>query len=270
VTPDGRPVLSVVIVSWNARDDLRRCLAALPAAAGSMTPEVVVVDNGSRDGTVEMLRAEHPEVRLVVRDDNPGFAGGINAGWPGTSGRALAVLNPDVFAHEGSLERLADTVLEDPSVGLAGPEVVDSDGRPLVQDFRLPSVGSALRRLPGVPALRRLLGSGRPPPGLRRVERVNGCCMVFRRAALEATGGVPELTFLYGEEIVIGHALARSGFGVIYDPAARVTHRDGVSVDQVWASGERQMVIRAARALVVTRILGRFVGLAWNLVMLGR
>lgn len=272
--PVGDPVLSVVVVSWNARDDLRRCLEAIPAAAGSLTREVVVVDNGSRDGTVEMLRAEHPEVRLVVREDNPGFAGGINAGWPETSGRVVAVLNPDVFAHAGALERLAGRVLESPSVGLAGPEVLDDEGRMLVQDFRLPSVGSALGRLPGVPALRRLvrrlLSRGRPPRGPRTVERVNGCCMVFRREALEELGGVPELTFLYGEEIVIGHALARAGYRVVYEPAARVTHRDGVSVDQVWAGGERQMLIRAARVLVVTRTLGRFHGLAWNLVMLGR
>jgi N-acetylglucosaminyl-diphospho-decaprenol L-rhamnosyltransferase len=275
VRPDGDgPDLSVLIVSWNAREDLWRCLGALPAAAGSLTLEVVVVDNGSRDGTLEMLRSEHPEVRLIVRGDNPGFAGGINAGWPETSGWAVAVLNPDVFAHEGSLERLVGTMIEEPSVGLAGPEVVDTGGRVLVQDFRLPSVGSALARLPGVPALRRLLrrllSRSAPARGLRTVERINGCCMAFRREALEATGGVPELTFLYGEEIVIGHALARAGYRVVYEPAARVTHRDGVSVDQVWAGGERQMLIRAARALVVTGTLGRFEGLVWNLVMLGR
>ena len=266
----SRPTISVVVVSWNARDDLRKCLAALPAAAAPYPWEALVVDNASHDGSVDMVRREFPEVRVLARHDNLGFAGGINAGWPPSEGPVIVTLNPDVFAHPGSLALLADLVLSDPAVGLAGPEVVDGRGRVVVQDFRLPSVAGAVRRLPGVAALGRVLRKPSPAPGPRQVERVNGCCMAFRRDALEALGGVPELTFLYGEEIAIGHALARAGYGVRHHPEAQVTHQDGVSVDQLWSAPDKLLVFKAARILASIPVLGRWRSFLWNAILLVR
>ena len=101
------PDLSIVVVSWNTRDDLRACLAAVPAACGALSHEIVVVDNASRDGTPAMVRAEFPGVTLIETGANLGFAAGNNRALPACSGRILVLLNPDTVAEPGSLARLA-------------------------------------------------------------------------------------------------------------------------------------------------------------------
>jgi N-acetylglucosaminyl-diphospho-decaprenol L-rhamnosyltransferase len=263
--------LSVVIVNWNARDDLDRCLEALPSACSGLGTEILVIDNGSSDGSLDMLADEYPDVHGLASRTNLGFAGGINLGLRHSRGAWIAVLNPDVVAANGSLRALVEVLAGRPHRALAGPRILDGRGRPIVQDFSLPGVSSALRRLPGVPALRRGLRrrSGRRAAlEPRRVERVNGCCMVFRREALETIGGFPESTFLYGEEIAVGGALRAAGLEVWYQPRAEVMHRDGASVDQLWTAEEKLLVFRAARLLTGLDLLSRPAFGLWTLVLL--
>lgn len=269
--PSEPAELSVVIVNWNAREDLARCLRALSAAHAGLPAEVLVVDNQSSDGSLEMVDTEFPRVRGLASGANRGFAGGINFGLRHVRGRWIAVLNPDVVPAERSLRTLV-AVLDGGSLrALAGPRVLDGKERPIVQDFSLPGPRAALRRLPGVPAvlrgLRRIFGR-HDPQGPRRVERVNGCCMVFRREALEAIGGFPEATFLYGEEIAVGGALRDAGFEVWYQPEAEVVHRDGASVEQLWTAGEKLLVFRAARLLTGHALMSRPAFGLWVLILL--
>lgn len=263
--------LSVVIVSWNARDDLERCLQALPTACSGLATEVLVVDNDSSDGSLEMVASCFPQVHGVASGANLGFAGGINRGLQRSRGAWVAVLNPDVIPAGDSLSALVETLAEDPRRALAGPRVVDGNGRAIDQDFSLPGPLGALRRLPGIPAirrsLRRLLGL-HSATGPRRVERVNGCCMVFRKRALDTIGGFPEATFLYGEEIAVGGALRAAGLEVWYQPRSEVVHRDGASVEQLWTRKEKLLVFKAARLLTGRDVLSRPAFGLWALVLL--
>ena len=97
------PDLSIVIVSFNTRELLRRCLASLPAGAGPRTLEVFVVDNASRDGSVEMVRAEFPGTHVIASDENLGFARGTNLGLAAAHGRFRMWLNSDCETPAGSL-----------------------------------------------------------------------------------------------------------------------------------------------------------------------
>lgn len=259
--------LTILIVDWNAGEALGACLDRLAEAAGGVDHEILVVDNASRDGSARQV-LRHPAARVIESPRNLGFAGGINLGLRHATGRYVAVLNPDVLARPRSLTLLVELLEARPGAALAGPRILDRAGFEIEQDFALPSVGGALRRLPGAARLRRLRRRADRPATPIRVERVNGCCMVFRTAALEALGGVPEETFLYGEEIAIGGALRGAGQEVWYQPQAEVIHRDGVSVEQLWSAEEKLLVFRAARVLTAGMILGRPAFALWNLVML--
>lgn len=270
MTEEGHdPRLTVVIVNWNAREELLRCLRCLPNAVRPVPTRVLVVDNASTDGSATAVRRNHPDVQVLESGENLGFGGGIEAGRRRAAGAFLIALNPDVFPEPGSLAALVDLLESRPLAALAGPEVLDREGRPVMQDFTLPGLGSALGRLPGIPALRRAL---RQPvrPGPRRVERVNGCCMAFRRSLLEAAGGFPREAFLYGEEIALGGALRRAGFEVWYLPSARVVHWDGASVDQLWSAGDKLLVFKAARILTSRGVMGRGRFVLWNGIFMVR
>src|SRR5574338_831898 len=101
-----RPDVSILVVTFRCRDEVADCLATIPDAAGRTTYEIVVVDNASHDGTVELLREEHPDVRLEALDENVGFAAGVNLASRSAQGEYLLLLNPDTVVHPGAIESL--------------------------------------------------------------------------------------------------------------------------------------------------------------------
>src|SRR5207249_1100336 len=125
VATASRPVTAVVIVSWNTRDLLRTCLLR---AAAELPAELVVVDNGSVDGSVEMVRAEFPEVRLQVLPENPGYGAAANRGCAATESEYVVLLNADAFLRPGALAGLTRHLQEHPRAGVAGPRLVNADG----------------------------------------------------------------------------------------------------------------------------------------------
>ena len=125
--------LVIVIVSFNVRDHLARCLTALAAHPTRRRTQVVVVDNGSTDGSVAMVRDAWPQVHLVTLGDNRGFAAANNAGiraTRGTRSRWILLLNSDTIVGDGALDALIDRAEAGPDVGIAGPRLVDGGGRP--------------------------------------------------------------------------------------------------------------------------------------------
>lgn len=238
--PSGDCLLSVVVVSWNTRELLRACIASALVAAGEVagTTELIVVDNASSDGSVDMVRLAFPTVRVIANASNAGFAAATNQGIRESRGRQVLLLNPDTTAAPDVLGILTSFLEEHPEAGAVGPRLVGKDGEPQISCFPLPTHGRELWRLfhlDSFVAVARypasLLGSPEP----QRVESVQGACLLVRREALEQAGLLDERFFIYTEEIDFCRRLLDCGWHIVWIPRAVVVHYGGASTSQVSA-----------------------------------
>ncbi len=232
--------LSVVIVSWNVREFLPACLESLQAELerSGLANEVLVVDNGSTDGTVEVVRERYPWVRLIALGENRGFAAANNVGIAQSSGRAILLLNPDTEVLPGALAWLWRALFAAPHVGLVGARLLNSDGTLQSAGYRFP--GYVQNLFDFFPLHPRLVGSrlnGRfgPGDGLSpfAVDHPLGACMLVRREVVDAVGGLDEGYFFYSEEIDWCRRIRAAGWTILTAPAALVVHHAGGSTRQV-------------------------------------
>ena len=216
---DACMTFTIAIVNYNARALLDRCLAALAAHPPQGGAEVVVVDNASEDGSVEMLREKHPQARLIASGENLGFAAGSNLALQGAHGDVLVLLNPDTEVRPGALETLAVFLGEHPQAGAVGPRLVGPGGELELSCHPLPGLRHVLMGQLGLPRLfprSRLFGAhdmtwwSHDEP--RRVGWVSGACLAIRREAWERVGPLDEGYFLYYEDADWCLRLAREGF----------------------------------------------------------
>ena len=229
--------LSVVIVSWNTRELLLRCLAALDAAAGGLRVEAIVVDNGSTDGTPEAVQACFTEVQLIALGANPGFAAANNRGLAAAGGRTICLLNPDTEPRPGALRALVDYLDRHPDVGMVGPRLLNPDGSEQAVGFRFPTLAQVF--LDFFPFGGRLAGSrlnGRYPRAPRDrafpIDFPLGACMAVRRAVLDTTGPLDEGFFIYSEEVDWCRRLRDDGWRVVCLPTSEIVHHGGQSTGQ--------------------------------------
>jgi GT2 family glycosyltransferase len=229
-----RPHLDIVIVSYNTRDLLDECLASVFGGGADAPFTVVVVDNASRDGSAEMVRARWPAVRLLARDDNAGFARATNAGVRATRGEAILLLNSDTRVPPGALGRLMAGLRADAAAAVAGPRLVDERGRVEISDGPMMSPWGELRQKVRGGLYARGIG-----PVVRAVERaastqryvdwVSGACLLAWRRDAEAVGLLDERYFMYAEDVDFCAAIRARGRRVLFLPDAEVIHRRGAS-----------------------------------------
>jgi len=239
--------LSIIIVNWNTRSDLSRCLASLRPCAARLDLEVVVVDNGSTDGSPQMVRREFPEVRLLPLGRNVGFAAGNNHALPRTSGRYRVLLNPDCIVHEGAMETLLAYADAHPECGLLGPRLLNGDGSLQPSCRAFPTIGALLFRntfldrwWPDNPFARDYLMEGWEHDSPREVDWLSGACILARSEVVEQIGGLDERYYMYVEDMDWCLRAHRAGWQVVYLPTAAVTHLIGRSSDQRPAAMIRQ------------------------------
>lgn len=223
--------LSIVIVSHNARDGLRRCLAALPAGCGAVPWDAAVVDNASADGAPDVVAREFPGVRLLRNPENAGFARACNQGAASTRGKFLLFLNPDAEPEAGSLALMAAQMGARQGMGALGPRLCRPGGAPARSCFRFPSPWRPLLNFPFLPGW---FSPGYPPDGHTErwggpVDWLSGACLMVRRKAFEDTGRFDERYFLYFEDTDLCRRLGTKGWDVVFSPAARVAHAGGGS-----------------------------------------
>lgn len=250
--------LTVVVVTWNGRPLLGSCLQAL-AAQERRPDEVVVVDNGSTDGTVEWLRALHPEVRIVSLSSNTGFASGVNAGVLASQGDLVALLNNDVIAEPSWLSAL-EHALQEPTVSFAAPKILDAQGS------NIDSAGDYIDRA----FTAHQHGHGQTDDGTWDVPRslIAACAAatLYRRAVLEADGGMPGDFFAYFEDADVCLRAAARGMSGRYVPQAQVRHATSSTSSRVTGfkryHGTRNAWWLLARNLplgLMPRVLPRFI-----------
>ncbi len=233
--------LSIVIVNYNTRDLLRDCLRSVLASEGSLTYEVIVVDNCSTDGSAEMVRQEFPVVQLIASPVNGGYAYANNLGFREAQGRYLLLLNPDTVLPPTALGDMLRFMDEHPEAGVAGPKLVLADGSlDLACRRSFPTLDVAFYRLIGLskryphsPRFNRYNLGYLDPDELAEVDSVVGAFMWIRREALEQAGLLDERFFAYGEDLDLCYRIkVDNGWKVFYNPAVVVTHYKGQSMRQ--------------------------------------
>jgi GT2 family glycosyltransferase len=227
--------VSVCVVNRDCRGLLRACLASLRAARGEAELDVVVVDNGSTDGSADAVADEFPEATLLRNDRPRGFAAANNQAAAVARGRFLLFLNNDAELPPGSLRGLLDFAHARPDAGLIGPRLVGADGSPQVS-FRLEPTAAALLHKTGLfrwtgllrGAYRRYRGRGDDFATTRPVEVLMGAALLVRRSVFDAVGGWDE-GFEFGGEDIDLCARVRRRWPVIYHPAVEVLHHGRAS-----------------------------------------
>lgn len=230
----GHTTLDIVIVSYNARADLERCLHSLHAAPPKMPHRIVVVDNASTDGSVEAVRASWPDTDVIEMGRNAGFAAANNAGIRAGTGTLILLLNSDTIVPPGAIDALASRMLREPAVVAAGPRLVDGEGRaewsfgrmltPRTELQRMAAQSLYARRVPGVTAVIQRATRRESYP-----DWVTGACLLVTRAAAEAAGLLDERYFMYEEDVDFCAALRATGGRILFTPIAEVVHLRGRS-----------------------------------------
>ena len=222
-TPFGTGVLSIVIVSFNAGADLQACLLTLKKGPPAGDHEIIVVDNGSVDGSVEAAE-RIPGVRTIRMGRNAGYAAANNAGIRASRGDLLLLLNSDTLVPPGAIDQLVGRLRATDAAAVAGPRLVDGEGHPELSFGRMISPLNELRQ------------KNRTPDWIARetareqfVDWVSGACLLVRRADAEAVGLLDERFFLYTEDVDFCHAIRKRGAKVLFTPVATITHLRGRS-----------------------------------------
>jgi GT2 family glycosyltransferase len=228
------PRLTIVIVSYNARDDLDRCLASLAAHPPSTTHEIVVVDNASTDGSADLVRAQWPAVRLIEAGANLGFARANNLAIRQTASELLLLLNGDTIVRPGAIDTLVTALDRRGDAAVAGPRVVDGAGHPELSFGRMIGPLAEARQKILVRGNERRIGPiagyvARITRRPREVDWVSGACLLVRRADAEAAGLLDERYFMYTEDVDFCAAIRARGRRVLFEPGAEVVHLRGRS-----------------------------------------
>ncbi len=229
--------VSVVIVNWNSGPFLGRCLASLRAQ--SPVSEIVVVDNGSSDDSLAPARALH-NVKVIEVGTNLGYAAAANLGIDWTELPYILISNPDVEFCPGALASLARVLDTVPSVGLAGPRLLNADGsyQPSVRRFPTPLLwlfdGTLIADLwPNNPCRHWLLASDRPAGSSGPVDWLSGAALMARRSAVDHVGKMDPGYYMYSEELDWCRRFRQLGWQVWYEARASAVHHGQISSSQV-------------------------------------
>lgn len=228
--------VSIIIVNWNTRDILRGCLASIFKQTSDVSFEVIVVDNASRDASVEMVRSEFPAVTLVANADNRGFAAANNQGIRLSTGRYALLLNPDTVILDAAISRCVAIADAHADVGVVGCQVLTDEHTIQRTGFAFPGPWNLFLILSGLSRkFPRSRTFGKPELGWwdrnseQDVEVVSGMFMLVRREAIDQVGLMDESFFVYAEEADWCYRFAQAGWRRVFTPSARILHLDGGS-----------------------------------------
>jgi N-acetylglucosaminyl-diphospho-decaprenol L-rhamnosyltransferase len=229
---------AAVVVNYESGSLLLECVESVLGDTSADDPELIVVDNGSSDGSVAQLRAARPDVAVLTPGRNLGYASAANRGTAATRAPVVAVINCDVRVHAGAAAAVLDRFDHEPDIAAVGPAVRETDGSLYPSARVVPptrdAVGHAVVGLvkPDNRFTRRYRELDADPTRPRDVDWVSGAAIWLRRAALDAVGGWDERYFMYAEDVDLCWRLQHAGWRATYEPAAEVTHVHAVSTDQ--------------------------------------
>lgn len=225
--------LSIVIVNWNTREMLRECLDSLFNNIKGLDYEVIVVDNGSTDGSTQMVVEQFPDVRVIENRENVGFARANNQGISLSSGKYILLLNSDAFIQDDSIQKMLAVLEANPRVAIAGAKLVYPDGSPQVSHGPLPTLTIECLRLFGLDKILEIGQSADHFEEFIETGTVEGACFLTRRQALDQIGVMDEGYFFFSEEVDLCYRAHLHGWKVVFVPGTRVVHVRGGSTGVV-------------------------------------
>lgn len=224
--------LSIIIINWNTKDALLRCLDSIMT---NLSHEIIIVDNASIDGSAEAVINKYPSAKIIKNDYNIGFARAVNQGIKEAQGKYFLSLNSDARVNAGALESMVKFMDENPSAGIAGAQLINED-KTLQNSFdNFPNLATALLNKSLLRLLfpSKYLNKDNQPDTPFEVESVVGACMIIRPAALKNTGYFDEDYFFFLEETDLCLRMKRNGWEVMVLPDAKVYHLQGETKKQI-------------------------------------
>ncbi len=243
----SKPLVSVVIVSYNVREHLLHALRALYASSGVIV-EAIVVDNASSDGSAEAVEITFPQTAVVRNTTNLGFGNGSNCGLMRSRSEFVLLLNPDVLVEPDCLRTLVGFLRAHPKTGAVGPRLIRPDGRlDLAARRGFPTPRAAFYRMtllsrlfPRSPRFNRYNMGFVPEGDVHEIDAGTAACLMFRRSAIDEVGPFDPDYFMYGEDLDLCFRLKQAGWKIFYVPAAVATHIKGASSRQATSAMLRE------------------------------
>ncbi|HLF87998.1 MAG TPA: glycosyltransferase family 2 protein [Anaerolineales bacterium] len=234
--------ISIVIVNWNTRELLGKCLTSIYSSMPSGELEIWVVDNASTDNSCEMVKQLFPAVNIIENQTNTGFAQANNQAVQCSNAKFVLLLNPDTELMPGALEKLVSFIQASPRTGAVGPRTLNPDKSLQTSCFPTPTLSREFWRLFHLDKFRTFgvydMERWETHSG-RKVDILLGACLLIRKEALDEVGLLSEEYFMYTEEVDICYRLGQRGWELYWIPEAEIIHYGGQSTRQV----SRQMFI---------------------------
>jgi GT2 family glycosyltransferase len=229
--------ISIIIVNYNAKELLKRCLASIFHFQKALDFEVMVIDNHSDDGSTKMLKSEYAQVKLLQNQSNLGFAAACNQGIGLSRGRYILLLNPDTEFTSGGITKMVEFLAAHDKVGICGPQMIDHQGEVLFSCRSFPSFLTAIsssqsvlnRFFPKNPLSKKYLLKDMDRSQEREVDWVSGSSLLAKREVFEKIGLLDEIFFMYVEDVDLCYRAKKSGFLIFYFPQVTVVHQVGAS-----------------------------------------
>lgn len=216
--------ISIVVLSWNTKKLLRDCLNSLnESLTGNLTVEVIVVDNASNDGSIEMIKKEFPEIRLIMNKENLGYGKGNNVGINAAKGSQVMILNSDTLVKKGTVEKLSNFLDDNKQTAIVGPKLLNIDNTPQANCGRFPGLFISFVML-----YCEHLGLGRlvrwSPQKSQPVDWLMGAAFMARNEVFEKVDGFDKNIFMYMEEVEWFYRAKKAGFSAYFLKEAEVIH----------------------------------------------
>lgn len=226
--------VSILIVAWNVRDLLAQCLRSVYTETKGIDFEVIYVDNGSADGSVEMVRKEFPQARIIANPDNKGFIKANNQAIEVATGRYVLLLNSDTVVLDNAIAKAVQFADSRPRAAVVGCRVLNPDRTLQDSCFRFYSTLNMLldvtwlsRAFPKSPFFGRKIYGGWDYNSEREVDVVVGCFSLVRMTAIKQVGVMDERFFVYGDDIDWCRRFVKAGWKVLFTPSAQIVHYGG-------------------------------------------
>ena len=253
-------MFAVVVVNYNTAHLLGRMFTSLQASRGTLRLQVIVVDNASRDSSVEILRTQYPNVELIENSKNVGFARANNQALARVRGRYVLLLNTDVFVSADTLLKTVNFMDSRPRCGVLGVKLVGEDGALQPSCRYFPTPWNIFLKATGLgrvfPTTRFVDDMSWDHTTVRECDWVPGCYYLVRREVIDRIGLFDPRYFLYYEEVDHCRAVRQAGWGVIYYPFTQVMHMGGVSAGsegQVTETGRQILTLQIESELLYFR-----------------